>query len=84
MADRCVACGMPMTKPEDHAGADEAKYYCLHCARADGSMQSYDEKLDSMSAFIVKSQGVDQTQARDSARRMMDQLPAWQDTPGED
>ena len=83
MADRCVACGMPMTKPEDHAAGDETKGYCLHCARPDGSMQSYDEKLASMSEFLVNTQGVDQTQARDSARRMMDDLPAWQDTPGE-
>ena len=41
----CIACGMPLRKPEDYPGKDETKAYCVHCARPDGSMQSYDEKL---------------------------------------
>jgi hypothetical protein len=73
----CVACGMPMTKPQDFAMGDVSKDYCVHCARPDGTMQSYAEKLDSMTGFIVKTQGFDEKAARASARTMLASLPAW-------
>ncbi len=74
----CIACGMPMEKPSDYAMGDESKDYCVHCARADGTMQSYAEKLDSMTAFIIKTQGLDADVARTSAKKAMTKLPAWQ------
>jgi len=74
----CIACGMPMREKDDFAMSDESKDYCKFCARPDGSMQSYDEKLDGMAAFIVKTQGLDQAAARNAAKGMMDKLPAWQ------
>lgn len=77
MADRCIACGMPMEKPEDYAAGDVTKDYCLHCARPDGSMQSYDEKLDSMTGFIVDTQGLDRDAAAAQAEQIMGALPAW-------
>ena len=73
----CIACGMPREKPEDYAMGDEGKDYCVHCARPDGSMQSYEEKLNSMSKFIIKAQGLDKVAARKAARNMMARLPAW-------
>ncbi len=73
----CIACGMPMTKPNDFAMGDENRDYCIHCSRPDGLMQSYDEKLESLSTFIVKTQGLDKTAARDAAKFMMSKLPAW-------
>ena len=78
----CIACGMPMRETADFALGDPAKDYCVHCARPDGTMQSYDEKLTSMSAFIVKNQGLDQEVARTAARRMLATLPAWKDQGG--
>jgi hypothetical protein len=68
---------MPMTKPQDFAMADVSRDYCVHCARPDGSMQSYAEKLGSMTGFIVKTQGFDEKAARASARTMLAALPAW-------
>lgn len=73
----CIACGMPMKKAEDFALRDENKDYCIHCARPDGSMQSYDEKLESLTGFIIKTQGLDISAARNVARGMMAKLPAW-------
>jgi hypothetical protein len=73
----CIACGMPMVKPEEFAMGDVTKDYCVHCARADGTMQSYSEKLESLSRFIVKTQGFDEKAARASAKEMMAKLPAW-------
>jgi hypothetical protein len=75
----CIACGMPMNTPADHALGDENKEYCLYCARPDGTMQSYDEKLDGMTGFIMRTQGLDPAVARSTAQAMMAQLPAWKD-----
>jgi hypothetical protein len=75
----CIACGMPMEKPELHASGDVDKDWCIHCARQDGSMRSYDECLVGMTGFIVKSQGLDEGAAREMAKTMMAQLPAWKD-----
>ncbi|HTX72944.1 MAG TPA: zinc ribbon domain-containing protein [Rectinemataceae bacterium] len=75
---QCIACGMPMERPSDFAMADPSKDYCVHCARPDGSMQSYDEKAASMAAFLTKTQGFDPSAALASAKAMMARLPAWQ------
>lgn len=80
MRKACIACGMPMEKPEDFAMKDESRDYCVHCARPDGSMQSYEEKLDSLAGFIVRTQGLDRSAARDAAKIMMAKLPAWKNS----
>ncbi len=77
MSKSCIACGMPMERNEDFAMGDPTKDYCRYCARPDGSMQSYDEKLESMTGFIVRTQGLDRGVARESARSTMARLPAW-------
>lgn len=75
----CIACGMPMTKPSDFATGDESKDYCIYCAREDGTMQSYPEKLKGTTQFLMKTQGIDETAAREAAVRLMSKLPAWKD-----
>jgi len=77
MMKTCIACGMPMTKRDDYPNGDESKDYCRYCARPDGSMQSYDEKLKSMTEFIVRTQGLDETAAYGVAERSLAKLPAW-------
>jgi hypothetical protein len=74
----CIACGMPMTKREDYPLGDESKDYCVHCARGDGTMQSYDERAAGMAAFIVRTQGLDEGVALTTAKDRMAKLPAWQ------
>ncbi|HEX2925987.1 MAG TPA: zinc ribbon domain-containing protein [Ruminiclostridium sp.] len=74
----CIACGMPMKEAGDFAGGDMSKEYCRFCARPDGTMQSYEEKLASMTDFIVRTQGLDKEVARSAAKDMMSKLPAWQ------
>lgn len=76
----CIACGMPMEKAEDFAMNDPAKDYCRYCMRPDGSMQDYEEKLDGLTGFLVKTQGLDETAARNAARQMMAKLPAWRES----
>ena len=74
---RCVACGMPMNVKEDFAMGDVQKNYCIHCAKEDGTMQSYEEKLESMTGFIIKTQRLDQEVATKTAKALMKRLPAW-------
>lgn len=74
---KCIACGMPMKNPEDFAMADSEKDYCKYCARPDGTMQSYEEKLNSLTGFIVKTQGIDDEAANSAAKSMMAKLSAW-------
>lgn len=74
----CIACGMPMKTSEEFAMGDTSKDYCVHCARPDGSMQSFEEKKASMTDFIIKTQGLDKTVAENAAVAMLKKLPAWE------
>ncbi len=75
----CISCGMPMTKPSDFPLEDESKEYCVFCARQDGSMQSYPEKLDGTTDFLMRTQGLDEKAARELAVRTLAKLPAWKE-----
>jgi hypothetical protein len=66
-----------MEKAEDFPLGDESKDYCVHCARPDGSLQSYEERAAGMAAFIVRTQGLDEGAALATARSLMSRLPAW-------
>ena len=76
---KCIACGMPMSKKDDFAMSDENKDYCVHCANADGSMHSFEEKKESLTNFIIKTQGLDHKAAGNVALSMMKDLPAWKE-----
>ena len=75
----CISCGMPMERLEDYPLGDESKDYCVHCARPDGSMQSYEERAAGMVAFIIKTQGLEEGAALSAARSLMARFPAWKD-----
>ncbi|MBC1559193.1 AraC family transcriptional regulator [Listeria booriae] len=74
----CIACGMPLREKEDYPLGDESKVYCKHCAHEDGSMQTYDEKLESMAAFVIKTQGLNEDVAKKVAAEQLKGLTAWQ------
>lgn len=73
----CIACGMPMEKPSDFAANDPKKDYCAHCARPDGTMQSFEEKKENLKNFIIRTQGFAEEAASRIAGDMMRKLPAW-------
>lgn len=77
MMKLCIACGMPMTKPADYPLGDESKDHCVYCARPDGSMKSYPEKVEDTTDFLVRTQGLDRQAAHDTAIRLLSKLPAW-------
>jgi hypothetical protein len=41
-------------------------------------MQSFKEKKEGLTAFIIKTQGLDRKVAANAAEAMMKKLPAWQ------
>ena len=73
----CIACGMPMKETPDFAMGDENKDYCVYCANDDGSMHSFEQKKESMTGFIIKTQGLAHEVAESAALSMMKKLPAW-------
>jgi len=79
----CIACGMPMSKAADYPLGDESKDYCVYCARPDGSMQSYPEKVEGTTNFLVETQGLDRQAAHDAAVRILAKLPAWRQAQSE-
>lgn len=79
MSVKCISCGMPMEKPEDFPLGDTTKNYCVHCARPDGAMHSYEERVEALTNFIVRTQGIDHEAARNSAVELMNKMPAWKD-----
>jgi len=82
MEKNCIACGMPMREPGDFANNDSNLDYCVHCARPDGTMQSFEEKRAGLTAFVIKTQGFDEQAALAVAESMMKKLPAWADRFG--
>ncbi len=73
----CIACGMPMKDISEFVMNDTSKDYCVYCARPDGSMQSFEEKRESLKNFIIRTQGLDKNVALKMAENMMEKLPAW-------
>ena len=77
MNKTCISCGMPLQKTEDYPLGDTSKDYCVHCARPDGELKSYDEALEGMTQFIVGTQGLAESSAKETARGLMATMPAW-------
>ena len=74
----CIACGMPMKKASEFAMGDESKDYCVYCSRPDGTMQSFEEKKENLTMFIIRTQGLSKDVAENAALAMMRKLPAWE------
>ena len=73
----CISCGMPMMDVSDFAMGDVDKEYCIYCAKPDGTMQSFEEKKEGFTNFIIKTQGLDKSVAQNAAEALMRKLPAW-------
>jgi hypothetical protein len=67
-----------MKEKSDFAMGDEGKDYCVYCANEDGSMQSFEQKKEGLTGFIIKTQGLAHEAAEGAALSMMKKLPAWQ------
>jgi len=77
MSTECISCGMPMESSAQHAMADVNKPYCNFCARPDGSMQSYEERVEGMAGYMMRTESIDHETAYAAAKAHMSTLPAW-------
>ncbi len=73
----CISCGMPLREAADYPLGDTSKEYCVHCANADGTLQTYEERLEGMTQFIIRTKGFAESAARAEAAAAMQNLPAW-------
>ena len=74
----CIACGMPMEKVEDFATNNPDKNYCTYCSTKTGEMQSFEERREHFTNFIIKSKGFSKEVAEALAENIMKKLPAWE------
>ncbi len=77
IAMACESCGIPLAAPADDALADESIPYCRFCTRDDGSLQPRDERLERMTQWSMRQDGLDYEAARAKAIAHMKTLPAW-------
>ena len=68
----CQSCGMPI----------ETGDYCQHCVDDQGNLQTFDERLERMTQWMVRTERAqDRDQARTAALAYMATMPAWRDHP---
>lgn len=75
----CIACGMPLIHPEDHAQNDEQSKFCLYCVNTDGSVKSCEEIFNGGVNFFLGQIGGEKIMAEKIVRKNMNRLPYWQD-----
>ena len=79
MVKRCASCGWEIKSEEMCALGDMNSIYCVDCTHDDGSLRSFGEVLVIIADDMVRSQGIDQTEANKMAKETMLRQPAWQD-----
>ena len=75
---KCLACGMPLIKPEDCANHDLNADFCIHCVNEQGEVKSAEEIFQGGVEFFIAATGVNRELAKKLTRRNMNSLPYWQ------
>ena len=73
----CESCGMPMRESAEFGGGRTDNSYCVHCTDAEGNLKSYDQALEGMAQFMVRTNGLAEAEARKAAKEYMAGMPAW-------
>jgi len=81
--DICIACGMPMAKPEDFWNANTSAKTCIYCTNENGSVKSCEEIFEWWVQFFISSTGADRALAEKLVRKNMLRLPYWKVLSGE-
>jgi hypothetical protein len=75
----CESCGMPMKSAEDFGGGRPDNLYCVYCTDEAGNLKPYEEVLENMKGFAIKTMGISGHEALQMAKEGMSKLPAWKD-----
>lgn len=81
IAASCESCGMPFENPDDYALGDEHLPLCRFCTDSDGNLQPFEERLEQMTQWTMRQDGIDQETANTKTREYMRGMPAWRDHP---
>lgn len=73
---KCLSCGMPIPKPDDHSTGNPKNPYCKNCADESGKIKPFDEIAEGMKNYLV-SQGVSDPDVGVKAKEHLRKMPAW-------
>jgi len=73
----CESCGMPMKKAEDFGGGNSTNKYCTYCTDETGTLKPFEQKLEDMTEFIMKTSDLSKQNAEQMAKDTMSKMPAW-------
>jgi hypothetical protein len=76
IGQKCESCGMPMMSINDHAAKNTRSRYCKYCTNAEGMLQSPQERLEKLTAFLMED-GLSREAANKKALEQMRKMPAW-------
>jgi hypothetical protein len=77
----CESCGMPLSAPEEHARGAEAIPYCVRCTTESGELQSFEERLERMTQWSMRTSGLNRAAAHARTLDRMRTMPARRDHP---
>lgn len=77
----CESCGMTMAGPEDHAPGHPDSRYCRFCSTETGELQQFDERLERLTQWSVRQDGLDPEASRTKSLEYMRRMPLWRDHP---
>lgn len=66
-----------MTSIADYPLHDISKNYCKQCARADGTMLTFNERWRQLTLYYVDIHHLDYDMAKQTAYVILKKLPAW-------
>jgi hypothetical protein len=69
---------MPMRNQQDFGGGLLDNQYCVHCTDVEGNLKPYEQVLENMKNFAIKTMGVSEAEALKMAQEGMAKQPAWQ------
>ncbi len=73
----CESCGMPLQSAEDFGGGLLDNKYCVHCTDEGGNLRPYEQVLENLKGFAIRTMGVPEEEALQIAQEGLSRLPAW-------
>lgn len=73
----CESCGMPMKKAEEFGGQNPENKYCVYCTDESGALKPFEQKLEDMTGFIMKTSDLSKEKAEQMAKDTMSKMPVW-------
>lgn len=73
----CESCGMILYDVADYARQDRQSKYCRHCTDHKGDLKNFEEVVEIMIGFLMRTQVLNRESAREAALAILSKNPAW-------